>query len=83
MQNRAVPSIGRKINRETVVLLGWGRAILLQFAHPLVAAAIADHSRFDGGVGGYVRRARHTVSAMLTITFGSETEARAVIAQIN
>jgi len=83
MQNRAVPSIGRKINRETVVLLGWGRAILLQFAHPLVAAAIADHSRFDGGVGGYVRRARHTVSAMLTITFGSKTEARAVISQIN
>jgi uncharacterized protein (DUF2236 family) len=77
-----VPSVGRKINRETVVLLGWGRAILLQLAHPLVAAAVADHSRFGGGLRGYVRRARRTVGAMLTITFGTEEEARVVVARI-
>ena len=35
--------------REVVVLLGWGRAILLQLAHPLVAAGVAEHSGFGGG----------------------------------
>ena len=34
--------VARKINREGIVLLGWGRAILLQVAHPLIAAAISD-----------------------------------------
>jgi uncharacterized protein (DUF2236 family) len=77
-----VPSVGRKINRERVVLLGWGRAILLQFAHPLVAAAIADHSRFDDGMRGYFRRTRRTVGAMLAISFGNEAAARAVITHI-
>jgi len=76
-------SIGRKINRETVVLLGWGRAILLQLAHPLVAAGVADYSHFDQGAGGYIRRVRQTVGGMLTITFGSPDEARGVVERIN
>jgi uncharacterized protein (DUF2236 family) len=74
--------VGRKINRETVVLLGWGRAILLQFAHPLIAAAIADHTCFGEGIRGYVGRARRTVSAMLALTFGGEAASRAVISHI-
>ena len=78
-----VPSVGKRINRETVVLLGWGRAILMQFAHPLIAAAVADHSRFDEGVRGYLQRSRRTVGAMLQITFGTEDEAREVIRRIN
>jgi uncharacterized protein (DUF2236 family) len=78
-----VPTVGRKINRETVVLLGWGRAILMQLAHPLVAAGVAEHSDFRGGLIAYVRRARRTVGAMLSITFGTEEEARAVVARIN
>jgi uncharacterized protein (DUF2236 family) len=76
------PSVGRRINRETVVLLGWGRAILMQFAHPLIAAAVADHSRFGDGVRGYVNRARRTVGSMLKITFGTDEEAREVIQRI-
>ena len=47
-------AIARKINREAVVLLGWGRAVLLQLAHPLVAAAVSDYSRFRRGPRGYV-----------------------------
>lgn len=78
-----VPNVARKINRETVVLLGWGRAILLQLAHPLVAQGVANHSDFRGGVRSYLRRARRTVGAMLRITFGTEEEARAVVARIN
>src|SRR5690606_28366098 len=42
---QAVP-ISRIVNAERVVLLGWTRAILLQFAHPLIAAAIHEHSDF-------------------------------------
>ena len=77
------PSVGKRINRETVVLLGWGRAILMQFAHPLIAAAVSDHSRFGDGVRGYLQRSRRTVGAMLQITFGTEDEAREVVRRIN
>jgi uncharacterized protein (DUF2236 family) len=75
--------IARKINREAVVLLGWGRAILLQLAHPLVAAAVKDNSPFDKSAGGYVRRVRRTVGGMLDITFGSPDIARVAIDRIN
>lgn len=77
------PVVGRKINREAVVLLGWGRAILLQLAHPLVAAGVRDYSDFDRTAGGYVRRVRRTVGGMLDITFGSPEVARQAIARIN
>jgi uncharacterized protein (DUF2236 family) len=75
--------VARKINREAVVLLGWGRAILLQFSHPLVAAGVKDFSHFDRNVESYVRRVRRTVGGMLDITFGTEDAARAVIKRIN
>jgi uncharacterized protein (DUF2236 family) len=80
-----VPSgvVARKINRETVVLLGWGRAILLQLAHPLVAAGVADYSRFQTDLRGYAARTTRTVGAMLALTFGSEEEMRAIASQIN
>ncbi len=78
-----VPVVGRRINREAVVLLGWGRAILLQLAHPLVAAAVNDYSGFDRSAGGYVRRVRRTVGGMLEITFGSPERAREAIGHIN
>ena len=39
-------SVTWKVNREAVLLLGGGRALLLQVAHPLVAAAVAAHSDF-------------------------------------
>jgi len=64
------------------VLLGWGRTILLQFAHPLVAAAVARHSGFDRNLASYVRRTHGTVSAMLALTFGTERDARAAAAWI-
>ena len=65
-----------KINAERVVVLGWPRAILMQFAHPLVAAAVADHSDFRGGQTAYLRRAHRTIGAMLALTYGTDDEAR-------
>lgn len=76
-------SMARTVNREMVVLLGWGRAILLQLAHPLVAQGVADHSFFGPDPRQYAARAWRTVSAMLTMTFGSDEDARAVASRIN
>jgi len=78
-----VTTVGRKVNGERAVVLGWGRALLLQLAHPLVAAAVGDYSRFHHGAGGYLRRVRGTIGAMLDLTFAPEAEARAVVARIN
>jgi uncharacterized protein (DUF2236 family) len=54
------------------VVLGWSRAILLQLAHPLVAAGVADHSAFRSGGISAVVRLHHTIRAMLALTFGDE-----------
>jgi uncharacterized protein (DUF2236 family) len=65
-------SVGWRINAERVVLLGWGRAILLQLAHPLVAAGVFDHSGFRATPWAAATRLYHTIRAMLSLTFGDE-----------
>jgi uncharacterized protein (DUF2236 family) len=64
----------RRINAERLVLIGWTRAILLQLAHPLIAAGVSDHSTFRGGTVASLSRLHHTVNAMLAISFGDEGE---------
>jgi uncharacterized protein (DUF2236 family) len=73
---RGVPfdSVSRRINAERIVLLGWGRAILLQLAHPLIAAGVYEHSGFRSTTWAAVTRLYHTVHAMLALTFGSDAE---------
>src|SRR5687767_12727803 len=83
MQRAGPDSVTWRINREIIVLAGWGRAILLQFAHPLVAAGIADHSHFSGNLGSSFRRLHSTVGAMLALTFGNDDAAVAAAAGIN
>ena len=73
----------RRVNQEAVVLLGWGRAVLLQLAHPLVAAAVADHSDYWSGPVPYLRRTRRTVGSMLDLTFGTPDEVQATADRIN
>jgi uncharacterized protein (DUF2236 family) len=70
------------VNAERMVLLGWSRAILLQLAHPLVAAGVADHSTFRGGPLAAALRLRHTVRAMLRLAFGDQAAAASTIAGI-
>ena len=79
----ATRSVAQKINGEVVVLLGWGPAILLQLAHPLVAAGVADHSSFRASPAERLRRLRQTLDAMLALTFGSEAEAARAAQGIN
>jgi len=76
-------SVSWKINREIIVVAGWGRAILLQLAHPLVAAGVDEHSHFRGGVSSGFARLWSTVGAMLTLTFGAEDDAITAAARIN
>ena len=75
--------IAHRVNREAVVVLGWGRAILMQLAHPLVAAGVGAHSRFDAGPLAYVERMRRTIGAMLSLTFGTEAQLKATAERIN
>ena len=63
-----------RINGERLMLLGWTRAILLQLAHPLIAAGVYDHSSFRADPRTAVARLRHTVQAMLALSFGDEQE---------
>ncbi len=61
-------SITWQIDREAVVFLGAGRALLLQLAHPWVAAAIAEHSKtFADPIGRFHR----TFDIVFTMVFGS------------
>src|SRR5262249_19655280 len=67
------------IDREAAVLLGGGRALLLQIAHPLVAAAVAAHSRFRQRP---LERLWRTLDLMLTIAFADAATALAAVAEI-
>jgi uncharacterized protein (DUF2236 family) len=72
-----------KLHGEMVLLAGWGRAILLQLAHPLVAQGVAAHSALLTERRGRLRRLERTLSAMLTLTFGTPEEVEEVARTIN
>ncbi len=64
-----------------MLLLGAGpRALLLQLAHPAVAAGVADHSDFRSDPW---RRLQSTLRSYLTIVYGSSAAARAEIRRLN
>ncbi len=75
--------IAARVNAERLVLLGWSRAILLQLAHPLVAAGVAEHSSFRSGRLTAALRLHQTVRAMLSLTFGRADVREATLARIN
>ncbi len=76
-------SVVWKVNCEVVVLLGWSAAVLMQIAHPLVAAGIAEHSLFLADPKGRPRRLRRTIDAMLALTFGDYDEVTEAASGIN
>ncbi len=76
-------SVSWTINREMIAVAGWGRAILLQLAHPSIAAGVGDHSSFRLGVRASLHRLRSTVGAMLAIMFGDADEMITAAAGIN
>ncbi len=58
-------SVSWRVNREAVILLGGGRAALLQLAHPFVAHAIDQHSATQSDPIGRFRRTFQNVFAMV------------------
>jgi uncharacterized protein (DUF2236 family) len=61
-------SITWQVNREAAIFLGAGRALLLQLAHPWVAAAVAQHSdTFANPIGRFHR----TFGTVFTMVFGT------------
>lgn len=61
-----------KVNRENVLMLGAGCALLLQLAHPLVAQGVADHSDF---LERPLKRLYRTMRAMQDILCGTREKA--------
>ena len=76
-------SASRRINGERAVVLGWPCAILMQFAHPLIAAGVAEHSSFRQSRLSPLVRLHGTIQAMLGLTFGDEPTAAAAADRIN
>src|SRR5438309_5125061 len=76
----AEDSITRRVNRENVLLLGGGRALLMQLAHPKVAAGVDAHSDFRSHP---VRRLRRTVRMTMAIVFGDRATALAAARSVN
>jgi uncharacterized protein (DUF2236 family) len=69
-----------RINRESILLIGGRAALLMQLAHPLVAAGVSDHSNFRAEP---FTRLRRTLDVMLAIVFGTREEAEKVAAGVN
>lgn len=70
-----------RLNREAMLLLGAGpRALLLQLAHPAVAAGVNDHSDFRADPW---RRLAGTLRSYLTIVYGTTAAARGEIRRLN
>jgi uncharacterized protein (DUF2236 family) len=73
-------SVCWRVDREAAIFLGAGRALLLQLAHPAVAAAIAEHSMtFADPIGRFQR----TFGTVFTMVFGSLDQALAAARRLH
>ena len=73
-------SVFWRVNRELASGLAGPRAVLMQIAHPLIAAGVAEHSRFQEH---RLARLYRTSVAAAAITFGSPEWALRAVDSIN
>ena len=73
-------SVARRVDRELFVLLGGTTALLMQVAHPLVAAGVEQHSDFRRDPFGRLRR---TLNTTLAVVFADPGRARAALRRID
>jgi uncharacterized protein (DUF2236 family) len=73
-------SLARRINRENVLFLGGARALLMQLAHPKVAAGVDEHSDFRSRP---LPRLRRTIRLTMAIVFGDRATAMAAARSVN
>ncbi len=69
-----------KIGRESILLLGGARAVLMQLAHPLVAQGVSEHSNY---MSKPFQRTEHTFLLGQMLTFGTTDTARQAARTIN
>ena len=67
-------SVTWRVAREPFLIVGGGRALLMQVANPLVAQGVVDHSGYEADPFGRLVR---TVRWLVAVTFGTKAEARA------
>jgi uncharacterized protein (DUF2236 family) len=72
-------SLTRRINGESVLLLGGGRALILQVAHPSVAAGVARFSNYRAEPW---KRLYRTLDTTLAIVFGDRETSTAAAARL-
>jgi uncharacterized protein (DUF2236 family) len=65
-----------RVNREGLMVLSGPRALLLELAHPLVAAGVAGHSDFQRNPWGRLFR---TVGVMTALNFQPHRQARSAV----
>src|SRR5438093_13769935 len=68
-----------QVARERVLLVAGSAALLLQLAHPLVAAGVAAHGGFQSDP---FQRLRATLDATLRVTFGDREPARSAAERV-
>jgi len=69
----------RRMGREGALVVGGGRALLMQLAHPSVAQAVAEHSDFQADP---LARLRATLDAVYTLVYGTDEEADMIASSI-
>jgi uncharacterized protein (DUF2236 family) len=73
-------SVSWRVHRETTVLFGGARALLMQAAHPLVIAGARETGFYERNPW---RRLERTLMLTYTITFGTRAAALEAVARIN
>jgi uncharacterized protein (DUF2236 family) len=73
-------SVARRLNRELFLALGSSAAVLMQIAHPLVAAGVDQHSDFRRDPFGRFHR---TANTSLDAVFGTAARARRALRRID
>ncbi|MDQ2688756.1 MAG: oxygenase MpaB family protein, partial [Chloroflexota bacterium] len=73
-------SMAWRVDREVLVLAGGSCALLLQAAHPVVAAGVVEHSTYATDPFGRLLR---TLTSSFDVVFGSRRRAEATIRRVN
>jgi uncharacterized protein (DUF2236 family) len=69
-----------RVNREWLVILSGARAVIMELAHPMVAAGVANHSNFRRNSLGRLYR---TIRMMIDANFGSVETAHQAVNRVN
>jgi len=73
-------SVSWRIDRELLVLAGGSCALLMQAAHPMVAAGVAEHSTYATDPFGRLMR---TLESSFEVVFGTCSGADAAVRRVN